>query len=227
MKINLPEQIDKKQWLTRLDVTGEMPEGLEVQLEQAERKLLETAVPQGVFREVGLEDFFFSDEGAAFGEWLELPGMHIKRHLDGCKHAAIMAVTLGAGIDRLIRTAQIRDMAEAVILDSGASILAEQIADELERQIKIAFATSYLSPRFSPGYGDFPIEMQGELIRAVDGPRMIGLTVNESNILVPRKSITAIIGIAEHPVKGYLATCEECLLKESCRLRKEGKQCWT
>jgi cobalamin-dependent methionine synthase I len=138
----------------------------------------------------------------------------------------IMAVTLGAGVDRLIRTSQIKDMAEAVILDAGASILAEQCADILEETIR-AENSCFVTGRYSPGYGDFPVEMQGRLIREIDGPRTIGLTTNESHILIPRKSITAIIGMADHPVKGYMATCNECIIKESCRLRKEGKQCWT
>ncbi len=226
MKINLPQQIDRKQWLERLGVTGDMPVGLEEQLQQAEKKLLHTAVPQGVFREVGLEDFFFSDEGASFSEWLELPGSNIKKHLEGCKHAVIMAVTLGAGIDRLIRQSQVKDMAEAVLLDSGASILAEQIADELEQQIKITFCTLYLTPRFSPGYGDFPIRMQRDFTKSLDTHRQIGLAVNENYILTPRKSITAIAGLAEHPVGGYLATCDECVLKDNCRLRADGTPCW-
>lgn len=225
MRLQLPQQIDRKQWMIRLGINGEMPEGLEEQLEQAERKLLQIAVPQGVFREVGLEDFFFSDEGAAGNEWLELPGNNIKKHLEGCKHVVIMAATLGAGIDRLIRQSQVKDMAEAVLLDSGASILAEQVADELELQIKNTF-TLYMTPRYSPGYGDFPIEMQGVLVKALDAYKTTGLTASESHILIPRKSITAILGMADHPVTGNLATCDECVLKENCRLLMEGKPCW-
>jgi cobalamin-dependent methionine synthase I len=116
-------------------------------------------------------------------------------------------------------------MAEAVILDSGASILAEQCAGILEEIIRTQMG-GFATGRYSPGYGDFPIEMQGQLIKAVDGPKTIGLTTNESYILIPRKSITAIIGMADHPVTGYLATCDECLLKESCRLRASGTPCF-
>ena len=226
MRLQLPHQIDRKQWMIRLGITGEMPGGLEEQLEQAETKLLQTAVPQGVFREVGLEDFFFSDKGAASDEWLELPGNNIKKHLEGCKHAVIMAVTLGAGIDRLIRQSQVKDMAEAVLLDSGASILAEQMADVLELQIKSTFAALYLTPRYSPGYGDFPVEMQGMLVKALDAHKTTGLTASENHILIPRKSITAILGMADQPVTGNLATCDECVLKENCRLLADGTPCW-
>lgn len=238
MKVNLPQQIDKKQWLTRLGYSEEAdhrplsPEDARLlqQMEAAEAKLMQAAAPQGIYR--------FAELGSGM---LNLPGNAIKKHLAECNGMVIMAVTLGAGIDRLIRTAQIRDMAEAVLLDSGASILAEQCADILEAYIQSETAEAsgmcgtaadgaqgmHFTGRYSPGYGDFPIEMQGRLLKEVDGPKTIGLTVNESHILIPRKSITAIIGTADHPVKGYLATCDECLIKESCGLRKEGKQCWT
>ena len=235
MRLQLPRQIDKKQWLARLGYTAEvagrildaaeqMPEaGAEVenmttsaedarllqQLEAAEKKLLQAAMPQGVYRVLELEV-------------MALPGSAIKKHLAECNGMIIMAVTLGAGVDRLIRTAQIRDMAEAVLMDSGASILAEQCADILEETIR---ADTYLTGRYSPGYGDFPIEMQKTLLQAVDGPKSIGLTANESSILIPRKSITAIIGTADHPVTGYLATCDECTIRENCRLRAEGTFC--
>ncbi len=225
MRLNLPQQIDKKQWLQRLGVKGSADGLLAEQLDRAEKKLLENASPQGTCRHLEMEV-------------MELPGSAIKKHLEECNGMIIMAVTLGAGVDRLIRTSQVRDMAEAVILDAGASVLAEQMADELELQIHKIHAAmdkdaaegsgdraAYFTGRYSPGYGDFPIEMQSRLIKAVDGPKNIGLSVNESHILIPRKSITAIVGVSDHPVKGYLAGCDECLIKESCGLRKEGKNC--
>lgn len=246
MKVKLPQHIDKKQWLARMGVSDEAAESmlkgedeaLLMQMQQAEEKLFRAATPQGVYR--------IMDIGA-----MELPGTCIKKHLEGCHEIAVLAVTLGAGVERLIRMSQIRDMAEAVVLDSGASILADQLADELENRIcnedwntgcgtdwqesdnrseastQAAGGEIYFTGRYSPGYGDFPIEMQKEFISLLDAHRKIGLSVNESHILIPRKSVTAIMGAADHPVTGYLATCEECLLKESCTLRKEGKQCWT
>lgn len=211
MKLEKPNRVDRRQWLRRLGVPGEGDEKLEQSLAQAENLLLKNAQPQGIYRVLSLGD-------------IALGGNAIKKHLKGCRELAIMGVTIGAGVDRLIRQSQIRDMAEAVILDCGASVLTEQICDSFEARIREE-TQGYLTGRYSPGYGDLPIETQDVLVRILDGPRKIGLTVNQNHIMIPKKSVTAILGIADHPVSGYLATCEECTLRDNCDLRKEGKNC--
>ena len=54
-----------------------------------------------------------------------------------------------------------------------------------------------IRPRFSPGYGDLPIEIQKDIFRALDCPRRIGLTLNENLLMSPTKSVSAIIGIVK------------------------------
>lgn len=227
MRLELPLKIDRKQWLQRMGVNvencgsaGEIGHpGIKKLMEQisvAEEKLMEAAMPQGIFRFINLDDAV--KESAGF------ESRDIKKHLEGCREIIIMGATLGIQVDQLIRVVQIRDMAEAVILDSGASVLIEQVCDLLEAQIK-ATTNMYLTGRYSPGYGDYPIKAQSWLIRTLDAQRKIGLTVNESYIMIPRKSVTAIIGAADHPVSGYLSTCDKCTIRDKCILRKEGKNC--
>ncbi len=211
MKLDKPTVIDRRQWLQRLGVKGEADENLRESFAVCEKQLLQAARPQGIYRVLELDG-------------LKLEGNAIKKHLAGCYEMAVMGVTLSAPVDRLIRTSQIRDMAAAVILDCGASVLIEQICDQFEAMIRQQ-VSGFLTGRYSPGYGDLPIETQDRLVRALDGPRKIGLTVNQNHIMIPRKSVTAILGIADHPVKGYLATCQECKLRDTCNLRKEGKTC--
>lgn len=211
MKLEKPLRIDIGQWLHRLGTKGQTDERLQASMETCEKKLLQAARPQGIYRVLGLDA-------------LTLEGTAIRKHLEGCREMIVMAVTLGAEVDRVIRTAQVRDMAEALILDSGASVLVEEVCDLLEEQMGKQLE-GFLTGRYSPGYGDLPIETQGELLRTLDAGRKIGLVVNKSHIMIPRKSVTAILGMADHPVKGYLATCAECTLRDTCILRKEGKSC--
>ena len=211
MRIDFAGPIDRKQWLSRMGVKGDGDAGLLRRMDLCEKRLLSAAASQGVYRVVKPEA-------------LELKGQAIRKHLAGCTEAVLLGVTLGAGVDHLIRGSQIRDMAEAFILDCGASVLAEQVGDLFEERIRRE-NSMHFTGRYSPGYGDYPLECQDELIRLLDGARKIGLNVSRSHLLIPRKSITAVMGGADHPVSGYLATCGECTLRDTCVLRKEGRNC--
>ncbi len=211
MDIDITEKISRKEWLAYLQVNGKPDPALEAQLDEAEQLLIKNARPKAVYRVV--------DRSV-----IPMKGFSIQKHLEGCHHVAVMALTLGIGVDNLIKKKQVTDMAMAVILDSGASVLVDQLCDVYQMKISEendGFTTS----RFSPGYGDFPVQTQSIIVRLVDGQRKIGLNVNSNSLMIPRKSITALIGIADHPVSGRLATCGECVLREKCTLKKEGRFC--
>ncbi len=58
----------------------------------------------------------------------------------------------------------------------------------------------YLTDRFSPGYGDMPLAQSGQICEVLNTGRSIGLTVSQSGILMPRKSVTAVLGISRTQV---------------------------
>ena len=211
MNIAVTAPLDRKRWLAALQSGGEVSDTLKKQMDLAEEQLFEAAKPKAVYRIMNKTD-------------IKLEGVSIEKHLEGCDQVAVMGATLGIGVDDLIRKAQIRDMAMAVILDCGASLLIEEVCDIFQKQID-AETDGYLTSRFSPGYGDYPLEYQDLIVRYIDGQRKIGLNVTANSLMVPRKSVTALLGISDHPVTGRLATCGECVLREKCTLRKEGKFC--
>lgn len=158
-----------------------------------------------------------------------LPGKDIARHLAGCELCAALACTLGPGVDAAQRAANVSDMAFAAVLDALASALAEQIADAAEEALRARLSADglFLTGRFSPGYGDYPIELQNEWLRVLDAQRAIGLCATPTHLLTPRKSVTAVLGAAAHPVTGARAGCASCVLRGRCAYRKEGKTCET
>ena len=83
----------------------------------------------------------------------------------------------------------------------------------------------YLTGRFSPGYGDWDIAVQPLVAAALDTVRKAGLCVTDTNLMTPRKSVTALLGVSDHPVKGQLAGCGHCVLRTRCEYRKRGKTC--
>ena len=133
------------------------------------------------------------------------------------------AATLGAGADRLIRAAEVENMAYALVLDALSSAMIERYCDECEEIMREKTGGRFTF-RFSPGYGDFPIELQGALLRFLSAEKRIGLTATANHILIPRKSVTAVIGIIATKVGEPLKkkTCESCNMRDRCDFRRCG-----
>ena len=140
-----------------------------------------------------------------------------------------MAATLGAGVDALLRRLEVTDIALCAAADATASAAIEPVCDavEADARARVQAQGNFMTGRYSPGYGDCPLDLQAELCRALDTPRGIGLTVTPQKLLVPRKSVTAILGLADHPVTGTRAGCGRCLLRETCAYLKRGTTCAT
>ena len=124
-------------------------------------------------------------------------GRSLERHLASCREAVLFAATLGIGTDRLIARAQVRDLRDALVLQACAAAMIEAYCDEIDRQIQAEAKSRNLQTkrRFSPGYGDLELSVQRDLCRVLDTERQIGLTLTESCMMVPVKSVTAIVGL--------------------------------
>ncbi len=136
-----------------------------------------------------------------------------------------MAATLGLEAEALIRRAQKRSMADAVILDAAGSAAIENVCDNLCADLAERFAPRFLTDRFSPGYGDMPLSDQAPFFRALDVSRRIGVSLTESNLIVPQKTVTALIGVSDRPQPKRGQGCESCARAGICTFRKEGKSC--
>ena len=159
------------------------------------------------------------------GTAVVLKGGTALKMLAQCHRAALLACTLGARFDLALTAVQARDMARAVILDACGSALVEQGCDEAEKELSARFPGRYLTDRFSPGYGDLPLELQRDICAVLDTPRRLGLHVTESLLLNPVKSVTAGIGLSDRPQMARIRGCAYCQMRERCTLRKGGKHC--
>lgn len=159
------------------------------------------------------------------GTTLTLDSKSIKQLLAESTDCVIMAVTLGQQVDKWIREWQIRDMSRAVILDACASSFIEECCNKLEEQVKEKIGSKFLTDRFSPGYGDLPLSMQPLLCKVLQTDKKLGLTVSKTHIMSPKKSITAILGIADTPQPMRIKGCAYCNLRQNCQYRKGGRTC--
>ena len=145
--------------------------------------------------------------------------------LKECTQAALLACTLGAAFDARLRAVQARDMAKAVLTDGCGSAWVEAGCDEAEGELSERLPGRFLTDRFSPGYGDLSLDMQPALCAALDAGRRLGLSVTDSLLLNPSKSVTAVIGLAHQPQMARVRGCAYCTLRETCALRKGGNHC--
>lgn len=168
---------------------------------------------------------FQGEEIFLCGTAVVLKGGTALKMLAQCHRAALLACTLGARFDLSLTALQARDMARAVIVDACGSALVEQGCGEAEAELSARFPGRYLTDRFSPGYGDLPLELQRDICAALDTPRRLGLHVTESLLLNPVKSVTAVIGLSDRPQMARIRGCAYCQMRERCTLRKGGKHC--
>ena len=121
----------------------------------------------------------------------------LKRHLDGCDEIILFACTAGAEMDRRITRAKLSSPARALLMHAIGAQQVEGACDRLCGQLAEQFPDRELTDRFSPGYGDLPLEMQKDVMAALDCGRTVGITLTDSLLMTPSKSVTAIIGMKE------------------------------
>ena len=118
----------------------------------------------------------------------------LANNLKDCRKVLLIAATLGVGIDRLI--------AKYSRISPSKALMLQAIGTERIEALCNTFCSDYevrnkvlLKPRFSPGYGDLKLHTQKEIFRFLDCANKINLTLNESLLMSPSKSVTAFIGI--------------------------------
>lgn len=199
--------------------------------EECERLLLEVIDAKYVYRYFRIEEICTSDTtdrkaGIILdGCDLALMGNSISEHLKGCEGAVLFAVTLSEGVDRLIRRLELSSMASAVIVDSMASAAIEQVCDIAEQEILEKLSGRYATWRFSPGYGDFPIESQKKFLEVLSASKRIGVNITQGGLMTPCKSVTAVMGISDREVDRKRRGCSVCSMRESCAFRRKGEHC--
>lgn len=124
--------------------------------------------------------------------FMKVPSRNLYKNLSGCDRAFVMAVTTGINVDRLLSRLNITSQAEHFITDAMASAAVESFCDYVSDIMKSGIVCA---PRFSPGYGDFSIKFQQPLLERLNALELLGITLNSSYLMTPKKSITAVMGI--------------------------------
>lgn len=215
------EPINRKEALRYMGYHGTPDAAFTALVDDCEKALQKAAQPRVIYRVLPLSE----DRTCLSAGTLPLPGTDIAKHLEGCSRILLMAATLSGQADQLIHRAGISDMTRSLALDALASAGIEQICNRAELVFRGQLPGVYFTWRFSPGYGDLPLELQPQILQLLDAQKRLGLTVTAENILIPRKSVTAIIGLSEQPLKKGARGCATCRMRETCAFRKGGGHC--
>ena len=137
-------------------------------------------------------DVFVKGDGVIDLGFGEFKSYHLEKNLEGCREAYIFAATTGIDVDRLILRLSRISPSKAVITDATGSAAIEDFCDILNGRLK---EETECKPRFSCGYGDFSIENQKNILEFLNAYKLLGISLSESFLMTPKKSVTAIVGI--------------------------------
>ncbi len=122
----------------------------------------------------------------------EFESKSLEKNLGDCNEAFVFLITLGFECDRLLNKLSYISPAKHFICDALASSLAESVCDKAEEIIRVGIPCRV---RFSPGYGDLPLSVQPRLLEMLNADKLCGITINDSYLMSPSKTITCIMGI--------------------------------
>ena len=148
--------------------------------------------------------------------FMQTESKSLAKNLDGCDEAYILAATTGISSQRLIEKNSVISPVKGIVTDCVGSAAIEAFCDKIN--LSLSDNPDFLRPRFSPGYGDLCIDCQRKIVDFLCANKNIGLSLTESLMMVPKKSVTAIIGISKEKNKCRGSGCMTCK-SENCPYR--------
>lgn len=155
------------------------------------------------------------------GEVFQTKSRNLSVNLKDCEKILVFAATLGVGADYLIQKYNRLEMSRCSDLagcfcgyDRG---IRDQVCEGLKKGVRRKGL--YLRPRFSPGYGDFSLSCQSAVLDALDAGKHLGIKLTDSFLMMPSKSVTAVIGVSQKPHRCDVKGCEACG-KTDCLYRR-------
>lgn len=185
--------------------------------------------PRYISRVYSIKKNILSDD-----RFIQIEGTSIKLHskdiyelLKDSDECILMACTLGIEIEKEIKKYSYMDLTKGIIIDSCATTAIEEVCDLVQKQIeeRLLKEDKYITTRYSPGYGDLSIDRNVDIINLLNAQKEIGLTITDSGIMIPRKSVVAIIGVTNSLIKKGKKSCESCEHRMTCKFKREVDGC--
>lgn len=165
-----------------LGIHGEVP----AELSETVSQMILQAQQEATFRVCWVStETKISDDSVCFGTYPVIKSKKLAQNLQGTHSAILFCATCGVWFDRKIAAAKMTPSA-AVLWDAIGTAAIEQLCDDFCAQMHT------VRPRFSPGYGDLPLEFQKQLLDWLNANSLLGVGLTDSLLMTPTKSVTAI-----------------------------------
>lgn len=182
--------------------------------------LFREAQPRHLYREYSL---ILEENDRINGSCFRTVSRNLSKNLKDCEQIIVFAATLGTGADYLIEKYNRLQISRAVIMQAASTAILEEYCDQVCKGLKKEYEEKgrYLRPRFSPGYGDFPLDCQQRLLDSLEAGKRIGIKLTDSLLMMPSKSVTAVMGVGTRPCGCDVRGCEVCS-KKNCLYRRQS-----
>ena len=141
----------------------------------------------------------------------------LSANLKNCKRVLLGGATVGVGVDRIISKYSRISPSKAVMFQAIGTERIEKLCDAFCEVFEKENGV-FLKPRFSPGYSDLSLSVQKDIFKILDCSKRIGLSLNDSLLMSPSKSVTFFAGITNSPSEVSLNKCSLCE-KYDCSFR--------
>lgn len=188
-------------------------------IDECQAELMKAATPRMVHRTYPLT---IRKDGSLDLTCFQVKSKNLKKNLEGCDQIILFAATIGEAVDRLIRRYMKTQVSKGVVMQAVSAAMIEAYCNEVNLDFKRKAAQEgyFLRPRFSPGYGDFPLECQKAIGEALKMEKTCGITLTDSLLMLPSKSVTAVIGMSRQEISCQLEGCEVCSKQNDCPYRR-------
>lgn len=227
--------LSRSEMLRYLGYAGQaLDQDLQQRIDDAATSVVADARICGVRRIFTVDAHGVDEQGepciALEGTCVKLRGRDVYRHLKDARYAALICCTLGMQTERKLRAMGTGDALAAALYDAACSAYVEDAVEMLDAGTREAGLANELNTnwRFSCGYGDCPLDAQPAILAALNAQRLCGLTTTPTNLLLPSKSVTCVMGLFDGPVHDAQTrpACSICRLRSSCAFRARGTTCY-
>ena len=218
--------INRKEVYRYLGYKGQVPEPVIKELiEEVIQTMVTQVKPKYLYQryscEVDEDRILFSAiQGGK--ELFSINSKKLAYNLKDCEEVILFAATLGIEADKLLQRYEIMNMAKASISQACGAACIEAFCNQIQESIRLDEMKKgrFLRPRFSPGYGDLPLDIQKIIFSQLECTKRMGLTLTDDLLMYPTKSVSAFIGITKNRQDCHIDKCSSCPNTE-CEFRNE------